>query len=157
MTKTQRITRLSMAVLMAIMATLFMAGPSAAAADLSSPSICPTPPPTFGTHLCVTVWPDGVNQAAPWRLTCQPPSVDWGLPPSPYDPNAACDALQKHPEAIPPVPPGTICLQVFFGPQRSNLQGYYDGQWIDADFSRNNSCEESRWAALKPVWGTFAG
>lgn len=155
MTRIQRISRLSIAVVMAIMATFFVVGPAGAVADSYSPSVCPTPPPTSGTHLCVTVWPDGITPALPWRLTCQPPGVDWGTPPPPYDPTAACKALGAHPEAIPPVPSGTLCLQVFFGPERANVLGYYEGQWINADFRRNNSCEEGRWGALKSVWGAF--
>lgn len=157
MTRIQRICRLSIGVTIAVMATFFMVGPSVAVAAPPSPSTCPTPLPTAGTHLCVTVWPDGITPVLPWRLTCQPPSVDWGTSPPPYDPNAACKALEAHPEAIPPVPPGAHCFQQFYGPQRANLLGYYEGQWINADFRRNNSCEEGRWGALKPVWGALGG
>jgi hypothetical protein len=156
MSKTQYVVRLSVAAIMAVMATFFVVGTSSAVAEPAAPAVCPTPLPTSGTHLCVTVLPDGSNPVPSWRLNCQPPSVDWGVPPFGYDPTAACKALLKHPEAIPPVPPDILCLQVFYGPERANLRGYYQGQWINANFSRNNSCEENRWQALKPVFGSIA-
>jgi hypothetical protein len=51
--------------------------------------------------------------------------------------------------ALPPVPAGRQCAQVYGGPETATIQGSWRGRPVDSKLSRNNGCEISRWKALE--------
>lgn len=98
------------------------------------------------TDLTVTFWPegrDGASQEA--TLTCDP---DGGTHPRPAE---ACRALRAHADALQPLPPDSICTQIYGGPEEAEVRGTLDGEEINATFSRQNGCEIDRWDRLASV------
>jgi hypothetical protein len=98
------------------------------------------------TELTVTFWPagrDGASQEA--TLTCDP---DGGTHPRPAE---ACRALRANADAVAPLPPDSICTQIYGGPEEGEVVGALDGEEIHATFSRQNGCEIDRWDRLASV------
>ena len=98
------------------------------------------------TELTVTFWPegrDGPSQEA--ALTCDP---DGGTHTSPAQ---ACKALGANVDALSPLPPDSICTQIYGGPEEAEVVGTLDGKEIHATFSRQNGCEIDRWDRLASV------
>jgi Subtilisin inhibitor-like len=103
------------------------------------------PAPT-GTELTVTVWLQGRDGASEEvTLTCDPPG---GTHPRP---EAACLALQKDPSALDPLPPDSVCTQIYGGPEEAEVVGTLDGQQVHATFSRQNGCEIDRWMRVAGI------
>ena len=101
------------------------------------------------TELRITVWPSGEGgEARRWTLRCSPPGGS--LP----NPAAACRAVRTHRAALAGVAPGTICTQIFGGPQVAAVRGLLDGRPVRATYSRKNGCEIARWDRLRTL---FAG
>ena len=60
--------------------------------------------------------------------------------------SAVCRALaQVKPETFEPVSRGVACTQQYGGPETATITGTLRGEQVDAEFSRNNGCEISRW------------
>ena len=77
------------------------------------------------------------------RLTCDPEGGDH---PSPA---AACLALSRQGErALPPVPRGLMCTELYGGPQTATVTGQWRGERVNSRLSRVNGCEIERWDAL---------
>jgi hypothetical protein len=64
----------------------------------------------------------------------------------------SCAALAAHPEALEPVPPDTACTMIFGGPEEARVSGTFQGEEIEASFSRTNGCEIDRWDSLAPLF-----
>ena len=76
-------------------------------------------------------------------LTCDPVGGD--------HPNAkaACAKLaEAGAQIFEPVPASTACTMIFGGPQTATMSGTYEGEEVDATFSRENGCEIDRWDTL---------
>ncbi|MDP9394221.1 MAG: subtilase-type protease inhibitor [Actinomycetota bacterium] len=102
------------------------------------------------TRLTVTV--DTGQGAAPvtWTLTCDPPGGDHP------DAEGACRALaaaaaQHDGDPFAPVPPDTMCAQIFGGPEKATLTGSWRGTAVSATYKRSDSCEIKRWDELGAV------
>jgi hypothetical protein len=98
------------------------------------------------TELTVTFWPEGregPSQEA--ALTCDP---DGGTHTSPAE---ACKALRANVDALSPLPPDSICTQIYGGPEEAEIAGTVNGVVIQATFSRQNGCEIDRWDQLATV------
>jgi hypothetical protein len=83
--------------------------------------------------------------AAPktYTLTCDPAGGDHPQP------TQACDAIAAAgPGVFEPVPSDAVCTMVLGGPEKATITGTYDGQDVDASFSRANGCEMTRWDKL---------
>lgn len=94
------------------------------------------------TTLTITVQPQGSGgPARTWTLRCDPPGGN--LPRA----RAACARLR--PAALRPLPPDTICTQIYGGPQTARVRGRVDGRPVDTRFSRANGCEIHRWDQLR--------
>ena len=93
------------------------------------------------TDLVIRVWPQGQGRSRTWTLRCEP--AGGSLPAA----RAACSRLNR--EALRPLPPDTICTQIYGGPQRARITGRIDGEPIDARFSRSNGCEIHRWDSVR--------
>jgi subtilisin inhibitor-like len=91
-----------------------------------------------GTELTITVWPQGMGgPMREWTLTCDP--AGGTLP----DAASACARLTA--ELLEPLPPDTICTQIYGGPQVARVQGTFEGSAVDSQFKRVNGCEIERW------------
>ena len=99
-----------------------------------------------GTELTITVWLQGRDGASEEvTLTCDPPG---GTHPRPEE---ACLALQADPSALEPLPPDSVCTQIYGGPEEAEVVGTLDGEQLHATFSRQNGCEVDRWDRFAAV------
>ncbi len=112
-----------------------------------------TPATAKPISLTITYWPD---EQAPrtfdrWTLRCNP--LGGTLP----NRKVACRRLARMtPAALAPVPPGSICTQVYGGPQKAVVQGKMGARRIWASFRRRDGCEIDRWQRFSP-WLLPAG
>jgi hypothetical protein len=91
------------------------------------------------TELTIVVRPGRGKQEHTYTLRCDPPGGDHP------DPEAACRSLEEIEEPFAPVPNGTMCAQVYGGPQTATVTGRFRGEPMEAAFSRTDGCEVSRW------------
>jgi hypothetical protein len=108
----------------------------------SSKSESATTTGTAATELTIAVQPRGSSgPTRTWTLTCRPPGGT--LPRA----RAACGRLT--PGAFRPLPPDTICTEIYGGPQTARVRGRIGGRPVDARFSRTNGCEIHRWDSVR--------
>lgn len=97
--------------------------------------------PASATELTVTVQPQGdAGPARTWTLRCDPPGGNHPRV------RTACTRLTA--AALRPLPPDTICTQIYGGPQTARVRGRIDGRPVDARFGRSNGCEIHRWDSV---------
>jgi hypothetical protein len=91
--------------------------------------------------LAITVWPRGRGHASHgWTLRCHPPG---GTLPSRA---AACGRLLASSDnPLAPTPPGTMCTEIYGGPQEALVRGMFRGRRIWTRFTRREGCAISRW------------
>lgn len=89
--------------------------------------------------IVVTASPDSVEQT--YTLVCDPAGGDHP------DPAAACRALDRLKDPFAPVPPDTMCTEIYGGPQTATVTGTFRGEPVDAEFSRTDGCQIARWDA----------
>jgi hypothetical protein len=95
------------------------------------------------TALTIVVSPGNGHAAHTWTLHCAPHGGT--LPGS----AAACQKLATlKGDPFAPVPPGTMCSQIFGGPETAKVHGTFRGRKIVAQFNRRNGCEVARWNRL---------
>jgi hypothetical protein len=126
---------------------LFLTACSGPGPDAGSPAPDPSPAgtPTPNSVLSITV-SDGNGATTTWRLTCDPAGGDHP------GPAAACQALEQAAgTALPAVPSDVACAEVFGGPETATITGTWQGQPVNSQLARNNSCETARWEALAAV------
>ncbi len=106
-----------------------------------------TTPPR--TQLTITVWPAGEGAASKsWTLRCGP--VGGTLPRR----AAACTALARLDSPFRPVPEGSVCTQIYGGPEEALVRGRHRGRSVYARFNRGDGCNIARWnrvAFLFPI------
>jgi hypothetical protein len=99
------------------------------------------------TSLRITYWDDG-TVATPtevWTLRCNP--ARGTLP----HPARACRKLKAGgPKLFAPLPPSTVCTQIYGGPQKARVVGTVSGKRVHATFTRTDGCQIARWSALSP-------
>ncbi len=44
------------------------------------------------------------------------------------------------------------CTMIFGGPEQARVYGTFEGEEIDAEFSKANGCELARWESLEPLF-----
>jgi len=104
----------------------------------TSESEPPSTTTAASTELTITVQPQGAGgPTRTWTLHCDPPGGS--LPRA----AAACERLSA--EALRALPPGTICTQIYGGPQTARVRGRVEGKQVDSRFGRENGCEIHRW------------
>lgn len=120
------------------------------------PPVEPTPTPTDDNpatpvNVDVTVVVDATGEGATTTLTltCEPVGGDHP------DAEAACAAIAAASGAVAfePTPRDVACTEQWGGPQTATVTGTVDGARIDAEFSRTNGCEISRWDRLEALFG----
>jgi hypothetical protein len=81
-----------------------------------------------------------------WTLTCDPPGGDHPAP------QRACATLDRlGAKAFAPVPPGTMCTQIYGGAQTATIVGTWRGRRVDASYSRTDGCQIARWDRIVDV------
>lgn len=130
------------------MRTLAVLGLAAAALAIA-PSV---PAGASGrTALSVTYWDDPSADPVRWTLRCNP--ARGTLP----RPRVACRKLAAEgAKLFTPIPPDTVCTQIYGGPQRARVVGTVAGRRVWATFSREDGCRIARWNRLSP-WLLPAG
>lgn len=86
---------------------------------------------------------EGAEPAKTYELRCDPAGGE--------HPQAkqACAALAKAGAGVfDPVPDEQPCTMIYGGPQTATVTGIYEGEEVDASFSRENGCEIDRWEQL---------
>lgn len=100
-------------------------------------------PGAASTALTIVVTPGEDAKASAYDLTCDPAGGD--------HPQAeqACAAVAKAGASVfESVAADQTCTQVYGGPQSATVKGTYEGDPVDASFSRENGCEIDRWEKL---------
>jgi Subtilisin inhibitor-like len=96
--------------------------------------------------LTITVWPQGMDEASQrWTLRCGPAG---GSHPSRA---AACTKLLATPNPFRRVPRGSVCTEIFGGPDVAIVTGRFRGARVWAKFQLRNGCEISRWKRVVPL------
>jgi hypothetical protein len=94
------------------------------------------------TALSIAVSPTG---SAPWHhatLTCEPTGGTLAHP------VAACAKLATLRAPFAPVRKGTLCSDIYGGPNVARVTGTFRGRRAWAVFRRRNGCEIARWNAV---------
>jgi hypothetical protein len=91
------------------------------------------------TDLTVTVKAGRDKGERSYTLRCDPPGGDHP------DPEAACRLLSQLEDPFTPVPPDTMCTEIYGGDQTATVTGTFRGEPVQAEFSRVNGCEIDRW------------
>jgi hypothetical protein len=108
---------------------------------------------TAPTELRIAVWAKGRDSGLPpkrWTLRCNPAG---GTLPSPVQ---ACARLLANLTAVKPVPPETVCTQIYGGPQEALVSGTLRGRRVWVRFNRRNGCEIARWNRLRSLFPVHA-
>lgn len=99
------------------------------------------------TSLTVTYWEDGSRMTGRkvWTLRCDPARGTLARP------AVACRRLAASGARLfSPLPPDTVCTEIYGGPQTARVVGTVAGKRVWATFSRTNGCHISRWNGLSP-------
>lgn len=96
--------------------------------------------------LSISYRADAASQPVTWTLECP------GRTGTHPNPSGACDRLASLAgDPFTPVPKGTLCLDVYGGPQTASVTGTWGQTRVSASFRLNNSCEIARWQKLVPL------
>ncbi len=100
------------------------------------------------TQLTITV--ATTQRATPqgWTLSCEP--TGGTLPKA----SEACAFVARtSAAALAPVPGHMACTMIYGGPQVATVKGTWRGKAVDAQLTRTNGCEVTRWNTLRPLVG----
>jgi hypothetical protein len=99
------------------------------------------------TTLTVTYWAVGTEagKRESWMLACAPAR---GTLPRPV---VACARLAAGGwRLFAPVPKGSVCTEIYGGPQVALVVGVVQGRRVWAKLERRDGCEIARWNRLSP-------
>jgi len=104
------------------------------------------------SSLQITVWPHGHGHPGErsYALRCAPAG---GTLPRPA---AACAQLARLAHPFAPTPQGTVCTQIYGGPQQALVTGRFRGRAVRARFSRTDGCETARWNRVSLLFPAVA-
>lgn len=112
-----------------------------ATVNAPQPAAVPSRPP--GAARLSVLLDNGSGTRSTWTLTCLPTG---GNHP---DPGKACGVLGANgARALPPTPAGTVCSQIYGGPQQAVVTGTWKGAAVDSRFNLSDGCEVERWNLL---------
>jgi hypothetical protein len=93
--------------------------------------------------LRIVVWPHGpAGPSHSWMLRCDP--IGGTLPRA----AVACARIDGKPELFAPVPPGSVCTEIYGGPAVARVTGKLGRRKLWATFRRRDGCEIARWEKL---------
>jgi len=116
----------------ALLAAALAAALAAQVAGAAAPSI----------SLRISFWPNEAEPAvkSTWTLRCFP--AQGTLPRA----ATACRRLARlGPVVFEPIPPDSVCTQIYGGPQLAVVRGLFGTHRLRATFRRRNGCEILRW------------
>jgi hypothetical protein len=98
------------------------------------------------TSLRIAYWEGpGDSPDVVWTLRCNPVGGTVSRP------GVACRKLAAGgAKLFAPVRPGTLCTEIYGGPQRARVVGVLAGKRIWSTFARTNGCEITRWQRVSP-------
>ncbi len=99
------------------------------------------------TALTVTYWEDGARPVHKtlWKLECDPAAGTLARP------ALACRRIKAGGwRLFAPVKDGSICTEIYGGPQVALVVGIVEGRPVWARIQRRNGCEIARWNRLSP-------
>ncbi|HSI98583.1 MAG TPA: SSI family serine proteinase inhibitor, partial [Gaiellaceae bacterium] len=102
---------------------------------------------TTRTALTITYWENGIGKSEPvrWTLRCNPARGTLSRP------AVACRRLAAGGvKLFAPIPPSTVCTQIYGGPQVARVVGRVAGKRIWTTFTRNDGCQIGRWNRVSP-------
>ena len=67
------------------------------------------------------------------------------VPGTGMEPTRACARLDELVRPFAPVPDGSVCTEIYGGPQTARVTGTFRGRRIWVVFRRTNGCEIDRW------------
>jgi hypothetical protein len=91
------------------------------------------------TALTIAVSPGNGEATHHWTLRCVP--AGGTLPHA----ASACTQLAKLRAPFAPVPPMSMCSQIYGGPETARVSGTFRGHAVRATFNRVGGCEIARW------------
>jgi hypothetical protein len=98
----------------------------------------------LAVSLTITVFPQGPGKDShTWTLRCSP--VGGTIPAA----ASACRRLRALRDPFAPTPPGTVCTQVYGGPQEAVVRGTFVGRRVWTRFTRRNGCAIARWDRVR--------
>lgn len=103
------------------------------------------------TELTIVVRSGRGSEERTYSLACDPAGGDHP------DPEAACRLLDELDDPFAPVPPDTMCTEIYGGPQTATVTGTLRGEPVDAELDRTNGCEISRWDQHAVILGETRG
>jgi hypothetical protein len=127
----------------AVLVGIALAALSACGSDTTSDGSADDADASAATSLTIVVTASESAEPSTYELTCDPDGGD--------HPQAtqACAAIANAGAGVfDPVPSDQACTSVYGGPQTATVEGTYDGEAVDATFSRENGCELDRWEQL---------
>jgi aminoglycoside phosphotransferase (APT) family kinase protein len=95
------------------------------------------------TSLHIGLSNTGDRMAKTYTLRCDP--AGGTLP----QPARACRRLAQLKDPFAPTPKGTVCTQIYGGPQIAFVTGRFRGRSVRAHFNRKNGCEIARWNRVR--------
>lgn len=97
------------------------------------------------SRLTVTVtWAPGLTDR--WTLKCDP--VGGSHP----NRSRACRMLDSLDAPFAAAPAGMACTMVYSGPERARVVGTWQGESVDARFSRTDGCATARWQTYQALF-----
>ena len=103
---------------------------------------------TGPTRLRMTVWPEGRTEAQVHRYTLSCAPAEGTVP----RPARACRVLHRlGRSAFAPVPPTTVCTDLYGGSAQARVRGLVVGRRIDVLLRLSNGCEIARWNRVAGV------
>jgi|GEM_PF-1048478 len=94
------------------------------------------------SKLTLTYRPSAISQSV-YTVSCRAYSATGTHP----NKKAICAAIAKQGiRLFTPVPIGTMCTQIYGGPQKAKIVGTVHGRKINAAFNRSNGCQIARWS-----------
>ena len=135
-----------LAVLPALLAVTACGSSTDRVASPAGPSSTdPSTQPSGSTSLEVVVAPQAGAPSTAVTLTCDPPGGDHP------DPEAACADLARQPAPFAPLADGTVCAEVYGGPEQAVVRGTYRGEPVALELSRTDACRTGQWDGLGAV------
>ena len=103
-----------------------------------------------GDHLTISVTGAG-DADGTFELRCAPAGGDHPRP------QAACDRLRTASDPFAAQDEDALCTYMYGGPAEATIRGTWEGEQVDAHYSRANGCEIARWDALVPALPELGG
>jgi len=104
--------------------------------------------PYLNLHISINISPQAAAKVI--NLTCTPDSKN-----VPHAKSICRSLLQAGFKSFKPTPKNEACTMIYGGAQTATITGRWGHKVVNAQFSRTNGCEITRWANLSFLLGKF--